>query len=81
MTKIEILDVAAHVCELALVVGIFAVARGHSAGWALRLAGSVGWIGIAIALADQGILLTSLIVWPLLYAAVDVYGLKKWTED
>ena len=75
--NLVVIDIAAHLCELALLVGIFAVAKGFSAGWALRLVGSVGWVAIAIALADEGIMLTSLIVWPLLYAAVDVYGLRN----
>ncbi len=79
--NLVVLDIAAHLCELALVLGIFAIAKGHSAGWALRLVGSIGWLGIAIALAGEGVLMTSLMLWPLLYAAVDLYGLKKWTGD
>lgn len=81
MSTILLLDIAGHLCEMALVFGMFAIAKGHSSGWALRLVGSLGWIGIALVLAAEGILLTSLMLWPVLFASVDIYGLKKWTEE
>jgi len=81
MTEFLALDIAGHLCETALVLGMFAIAKGHSAGWLLRLAGSIGWICIAVLLAFEGVLLTSLIVWPLLFASIDLYGWNKWREE
>ncbi|MBG95094.1 MAG: hypothetical protein CL793_07565 [Chloroflexi bacterium] len=81
MTDYLFVDIAGHLCELALVLGMFAIAKGFAAGWVLRIAGSVGWIFVAIVLAVEGVLLTSLMLWPLLFLAVDVYGLKSWTEE
>ena len=75
-----LVDIVAHFCELSLVMGMVAIAKGHTFGWGLRLIGSAGWIGIAIVLADRGVFLSALILWPLLFCAIDIYGLTKWRE-
>ena len=81
MTRFIWVDLAGHICELALILGMFAIAKGFSAGWVMRIAGSTGWILVALVLARDGIVLTSLMVWPAMFIAIDLFGYRKWTEE
>lgn len=64
-------DFLGHLAYAVLIVGHALVARGKATalGFALRFCGSLGWAAIGLALG-----LSSLVVWSLAFAVLDLRG-------
>jgi hypothetical protein len=67
------IDALGHLAYLFLFVGMFLLARGHRAGWLLRIVGSLMWAALGFPLA-----MTSIILWDLAGAGIDAYGFYRW---
>jgi len=77
------LDLAGHVAYAAILAGLLLIGRGQRVpglarwGWSLRIAGELGWVAIGVALLTQGIALTSIVIWGLVFVVADILGLVQ----
>jgi hypothetical protein len=69
------IDLAGHFCYGLLFIGMLLLGGRHPLGWALRLAGELGWVAIGVTLG-----LTSIWVWGLLFCVVDFRNWRKWND-
>lgn len=71
-----VIDALGHGFYVALVAGQLAITRRRAWGWALRLAGSLGWAVLGV---DLG--LSSVVLWSLIFAVVDARGWWAWRSE
>lgn len=69
-------DLIGHGGYVALVLGQLLVTRRSGFGFLLRVVGSLVWAGIG-----WWIGMTSILVWSLLFAGVDLWGWRAWRRD
>lgn len=69
------IDLLGHLFYVFVFSGMLFLRANKKIGWILRLIGEVGWIGIGIKLG-----LTSVWVWGILFAVVDVLAYLKWNQ-
>jgi hypothetical protein len=66
-------DAAGHLAYAALLLGQWLVTGRHRHGFALRVAGSLAWAGLGLALG-----MSSIVLWSLAFAAVDARAWWRW---
>jgi hypothetical protein len=69
------LDFFGHLGYASIMVGMFLLARRNAYGWVARLLGDAGWVALGFALG-----MSSIILWGLVFIAVDISGWRKWRE-
>jgi len=83
VTVFEALDIVGHFAFAASLIGMLLIGRSRrpqarpgleALGWPLRLGGEAAWVAIGIVLVFEGVPLSSLVIWGLIFCAVDIYG-------
>ena len=69
------LDLIGHVCYAHIFAGQVLLAKKNRLGWAVRLAGELGWAAIGITMG-----MSSIWFWCFLFAGLDIYGWRRWSE-
>ena len=70
------IDALGHLFYLFLVLGMVLISRRSAWGWALRLAGDLGWFSLGVALG-----LSSVMLWSAVFALIDFRGWQNWREE
>jgi len=70
------IDVYGHIFYAFLLAGMICIAFGLRVGWWLRVIGELGWVGLGFVLG-----LSSIVVWGLLFIAIDLVGAYRWATD
>lgn len=66
------IDLVGHVAYVLSIYGTVLIGRGSRSGWGFRIACDVLWIGLGVVIG-----LSSIIVWSVVFAAADVYCLRR----
>ena len=70
------LDLIGHVAYVSIFVGMCLISRQRVGGWVFRFLGEATWVGLGVAMD-----MTSIWVWGIVFAVVDVYGFFTWRVD
>ena len=70
----NLVDTLGHVFYLFLFIGMLGIAFNRRVGWWFRITGELGW-GVLGAILG----LSSIVIWSIIFAAVDILGLYRWT--
>lgn len=67
------IDILGHIFYAFLLAGMISIAFDYRIGWWLRAIGELGWVGLGVTLG-----LSSIVVWGLIFVAIDLYGAYRW---
>lgn len=66
-------DIAGHFAYVALIVGMMLLARRRRSGFLVRVAGEITWTVIGWQIGSS-----SIVIWSVVFVAVEAYGWRRW---
>ena len=70
------IDIVGHIAYASLLLGQILLTKKNTWGWALRFIGEIGWVAIGFIIG-----MSSIWVWGILFALIDIRGFIKWRKE